>query len=732
VRKLHVQLLDLKSYYLSPAYQLGLLAAYAQLEEEVRKNVEFHFSEHPREQSAGEIADLILASGADVVAASNYAWNHKKICQVLDILTTSGAKLPLIILGGPNSAGRFGEEMLERYPIVSALVEGEGEPAFRDICSSLVDGASKDPFAKSRNCVIRTEGGGFARPNINHRIQLLDDIPSPYLTGLLRLDPSPLFYETNRGCPYRCSFCYWGNGNSRVYRMSHERIREEMEFLAKNRVSSFWIADANFGIFPDDAAIAEILAELNARHHYPFKHVGVNWAKNSSDRVLEIASIFKRGRMGCTTTLALQSVTGEAEEKSRRYSMAPSKFVNLMKAADALNVDTYTDIIWGLPGESVEEYLNGLDTVVATGVPSILIHQLYLLPGTEFFDDREKFGLKMLNETGEKVPSPDERSDYWDYIVVSHPKMSRDDMIRGTRILGISHILHNHDLGKVVGFYLARYGASHRDIYTFFDDLVLGRVADFPEEKHPILVKIRELILTFANTVGLDEFIFYRKLSELIWFRRDEGRSGVNEPAVRAFMHDFFLSFCRRHGICDTPDEQSLLREFVDYNILISPKPAWRAAPSYTFAHDVNAMWADMLHQILTVDGGDTGASRSERATARGRSNDDGCIKDRPPTNVRLYVDKAAADARSSDVAAPALFNGGDGHSNDKWHALSTDVRTRVARLLSNEYVARMQGPVTYTVKNPWTIPPSQKTSDWLLSNRSKHCIVTRVAHVSV
>ena len=234
--------------------------------------------------------------------------------------------------------------------------------------------------------------------------------------------------------------------------MSHERVREEMEFFASKKVMAFWMTDANFGIFPDDSEIAEMMSEINSRHGYPFKHVGVNWTKNSSDRVLEIASILRRGHMGCTTTLAVQSITREAEERSRRYSMAPSKFVSLISSAEDKDIDTYTDIIWGLPGENVEEYLDGLDAVISTGVPSILIHQLYLLPGTEFYEDREKFGLKMLKDVSRATGDSEERSDYWEYIVVSHPKMSWENMKRGTRIIGISHLLHNHDLGKVVDF----------------------------------------------------------------------------------------------------------------------------------------------------------------------------------------------------------------------------------------------------------------------------------------
>ena len=79
MKKLEFLMLDLKSYYNSPAYQLGLLVAYACTEEVVKERINFRFSEHPRPQPAQEIAEKILDLQVDVVAMSNYSWNYKKI-----------------------------------------------------------------------------------------------------------------------------------------------------------------------------------------------------------------------------------------------------------------------------------------------------------------------------------------------------------------------------------------------------------------------------------------------------------------------------------------------------------------------------------------------------------------------------------------------------------------------------------------------------------------------------
>jgi radical SAM superfamily enzyme YgiQ (UPF0313 family) len=688
--KLKVLLLDLKTYYPSPAYQLGLMVEYARLEPEVRESVEFTISEHPRREPGRDIARTVLESGADLVAASNYAWTYKRLHEMLDVTDAAGARAPRILLGGPNSSGEFGAAMMRRHPSISAMVEGEGEPAFRDICSALVDSPRRDPFATARNCVVRGEDGAIVRPSVGHRIRLLDEVPSPYLSGFLPAQPSPIFYETNRGCPYRCAFCYWGNGNAKIYRMSAERIREEMEFFARSRVASFWIADANFGIFKEDAEIAATMAEINARHGRPFKHVGVNWAKQSSDRVLEIAEIFRDGGMACTTTMALQSVTPEAEIASKRYSMAPSKFASLIRRANESGLDTYTDVIWGLPGESFDEFLDGLGSIVATGVPAILMHQLYLLPGTEFYEQRRDLGLRLLSECGGTSVAEAERSEFADYIVVGHPKMSPADLVRGTRVLGISHVLHNHDLGRVLTFFLARFGVTHRQVVELFDRVLLGEIAGFDSFAEPggLLADLRREIVGFAENVGLDEYAFYFRLSQAVWFGRDErGRRRSRADEAHAFLRRFVAALCDEHGIAAS-DDRRLLADVATYNFLVSPKPAWRPAPEYALEWDIHRIWRDMQREIHAA---------AERVAEVG----DGSVGG-----------EHAGVARRRERPA------------SEWPDLVREVASGLRALLTPEYLAARRTRPRYRVVNPWRIAPVLETADWLLSSRSKHCTV--------
>ncbi len=323
--RIKVHLLDLKGYYGSAPYQLGLLIAAARLEPGVADGIEFVISAHAREAPVETIVARVEEEQGDLVAASCYAWNHRKLVQVLEELRRRGSSPRHLVFGGPSTTGSFGEALLEGHANLSAVVEGEGEPAFRDICRELVADGSANPFLGARNTVTRSLVG-LDRSRCGHRVAQLDETPSPYLEGILPVDPSPVFYETSRGCPYRCSFCYWGNGQSRVNRMSHARVREELRFILAAGATSMWLMDANFGIFPDDAEIAQLLCDENEALGRPLRVLGVNWAKKSSGRVLEISRLFARSgsasersdRLGTFRPYGVRSrITGHGPSSAR-------------------------------------------------------------------------------------------------------------------------------------------------------------------------------------------------------------------------------------------------------------------------------------------------------------------------------------------------------------------------------------------------------------------------------
>ncbi len=127
------------------------------------------------------------------------------------------------------------------------------------------------------------------------RIKNLDEIPSPYLTGLLdkffEKNLIPII-ETNRGCPYQCTFCCQGFSSfHQMHFFSMERVKSELEYISKHVKNTHILnlADSNFGIVERDMEIAKFISELNKRTGYPHV-VSCNLAKNQP-KIYELSKI---------------------------------------------------------------------------------------------------------------------------------------------------------------------------------------------------------------------------------------------------------------------------------------------------------------------------------------------------------------------------------------------------------------------------------------------------------
>jgi hypothetical protein len=102
------------------------------------------------------------------------------------------------------------------------------------------------------------------------RMDTLSGVPSPYIAGIFDdlVKKYPDYYwnvtlETNRGCPYQCTFCDWGGLiASKMKKFDLHRIEDELKWIVQQKVGSIFIADSNLGIFFErDKKIARMIRQ---------------------------------------------------------------------------------------------------------------------------------------------------------------------------------------------------------------------------------------------------------------------------------------------------------------------------------------------------------------------------------------------------------------------------------------------------------------------------------------
>jgi len=333
----------------------------------------------------------------DVLAFSVFGWSYRAfgaLAATFKQLNPGG----WVIFGGTHVANQA-QRTFAMFPEVDVVVNGEGELVFRDLLHAYLDGPEDDTLAAINGISFRDAGGTLHNTPDRDRIANLDDIPSPFLTnaiemtderGQFRYDVALM--ETNRGCPYKCAFCYWGGAvGQKVRAFSRERLRAELEYFAKLRVHTIVVCDANFGLLPGDLKFVDDLIEVRDQYGFP-RALETSWAKNKSATFYAIVKRMKEAGMRSSFTLALQTLDSDTLDLMNRKNMKVNDWEDLAEWLDREGLDCYAELIWGAPGETVESFLAGYDKL-ARRVSRIACYPMLLLPNTDYGDRRDVHGI---------------------------------------------------------------------------------------------------------------------------------------------------------------------------------------------------------------------------------------------------------------------------------------------------------------------------------------------------
>jgi radical SAM superfamily enzyme YgiQ (UPF0313 family) len=341
---------------------LGLLSAYAREFDGGRLRERFDFVPL---FLAEEHTLLEWAKRPAIFLFSNYIWNIDRNLQLSSMLKAANP-LNITIHGGPSTPKytQDCELFFREHLDVDITVRGEGEATFAAILDAL------DPERITDLSPLRDVAGlsfrgadGIVHTGDRDRIEDLDTIPSPYLMGLFepfgRAHVAAVV-ESNRGCPYGCTFCDWGSATlSRIRKFDLERVKAELEWFSKNELLFVSLCDANFGILERDVEIAEHIAAMKTKYGYP-RTAALNYAKNTMKHLRRIIDVFSQAGLTIEPTVALQSMDEQTLKVIKRSNIKLSKYDELADEFRRLQLPLATDIMMGLPGSTYPSFKDDL------------------------------------------------------------------------------------------------------------------------------------------------------------------------------------------------------------------------------------------------------------------------------------------------------------------------------------------------------------------------------------
>ena len=481
-------------------------------------------AEYTINHSLQSILTGIYEKKPDVIGFSCYIWNIRMIEELLEELPKIMPRVPIWV-GGPEVTYRAAE-FLEQHPSVQGVMVGEGEATFLEVLRSYLE----EPISLSQiaGIVYRDEKGRIIQ-NEPRELTNLDRLPFLY-HNLEPFTNRIIYYETGRGCPYRCSYCL-SSIDKTVRLRSFSVVREELQFFLDHQVTQVKFVDRTFNCNRKHAMdIWQYLIEHDngvTNFHFEIE------ADILSEEELALLAKARPGLF--QMEIGVQTANPETLHEIRRTARLDRIEHAVAQLKRAGNIHVHLDLIAGLPFEDYESFGHSFDTVYAMEPEQLQLGFLKVLWGSYMQEKAKDYELKYL------TTSP--------YEVLSTKWLSYGDVVRLKRVEEMVELYYNSNQFTTTLPLLEAFFARPFEMYQ--------ALADFYEDNGyfvttPSRIYRYQVLLDFILSIAPGEHLAYFKeaLTYDIYLRENAKSRPDFAPDLQEYKNvitDFYREEAENH-----------------------------------------------------------------------------------------------------------------------------------------------------------------------------------------
>jgi len=570
-----------------------------------------------------KLYDAIQNDPPDILGLSNYCWSRNIGSELFRIFRDVNSE-GITVWGGPNfpidvpSQQKF----MDKYSDCDVYVQIDGETGFSNLIEKILQIKNKKEIKEVikenpiDGCISRKHNSEiqFSIPTI--RIKKLDEIPSPYQSGILdeffdgKLSP---MLQTNRGCPFSCTFCTDGVDDvKQVTRFSLERVKGDLKYISQHvpaNIHTLFVSDLNFGMMPRDLEICDFIDHIKQTTQYPNKVVTTT-GKNNKEKIIESV---KKLSNSLLLSMSVQSMDEQVLHNIRRDNISVDQILSLAPAIKEANLRTTAEVILGLPGESYQSHIETLRKLVNNRIEDIIVHTCMLLDGSELNtpSEREKWKFKtkfrilpgdfVKLKNGKKILETEE-------VVVGSNSLSFDEYVELRKLSFALNVTNRGVVYDPLLKFLRQQNVdvlelSHRivkqlknapkniqDIFNRFEKSTVNELWDSPEDILEFYQDDKEYQKLIDGESGFNVIKYYYSLVTA------EYMNEWNEYTI-AIAHDILNEFGKLNEITEKQ-----FRDVSNYCAGISHNPLKKERmstnPKFSFEYDIQK-WLEFENKFL-------------------------------------------------------------------------------------------------------------------------------------
>lgn len=454
----------------------------------------------------------------EVLMFSCYIWNIEYVREIAEEFKKLCPEVPIWV-GGPEVSFEV-ETFLRENPYIDGIMMGEGEKIFQNLCAYYID--QKGTLDEIKGLAFR-RGDGSLKVNEWEEVLDMSTIPFCY-EDMDDFKNKIIYYETSRGCPFRCSYCLSSVEKSLRFR-SMDLVKKELEFFIDQEVPQVKFVDRTFNCDVKHAMeIWRFIKEKDkgiTNFHFEIA------ADILTEEELDYIATMRKGLI--QLEIGVQSTNpATIEEIHRTMNIQELKEI-VERVKRPGNIHQHLDLIAGLPYEGYETFRHSFDEIYALKPQQLQLGFLKVLKGSYMYENRKTYGIRYTT----KPP----------YEVLATNWLSYDEVLKIKQVEEMLEVYYNS------GQFSMTIKLAEHLFDSAFD--LFASMGQYYEKKGYFQIKHSrmqrfEILLDYLETVDIEHKELYQQAALYDLYGRENAKSRPKWAADLSQWKNVTREFCKK------------------------------------------------------------------------------------------------------------------------------------------------------------------------------------------